>query len=43
MSTHRNQKLESAEQEADSDFTSNSNKEIKFIDEEFFPFIKLFE
>ena len=43
MSTHLNQKLESAEQGADSDFSSNSNKEIKFIDEEFFPFIKPFE
>ena len=27
----------------DSDFSSNSNKEIKFLDEEFFTYIKPFE
>ena len=43
MSLDLNKKHESAEKKVDSDFFSNSNKEVKFVDEEFANLIKPFE
>ena len=43
MSKSLKKKTKSAEQEFDYNFSSNSNKEIEFVDEEFVTFIKPFE